>query len=427
MQDPVAGGMQRDGGSPMSAGQHRQHPDIAIAGCAAQNATKAHAVMEGECVTMMAQMEEDSVDMICTDPPYGLGMGEWDGSARHDGAWQQCLRVLRPGGMAMVMSAPRADLMSGIIRGLSDAGFDVSFTPIFWAYASGFAKGRNIGRSLEEEHPMYARLSGAYAGYQPKPAVEVIIVAMSPIDGPYTGHALDHGNGVTWLDDVRIPVTDSAGGGPGRMPANLVSTDDALNDGTIHRSGVISESHRITPKRTSTGWSERYGRRTASDMITHGDAGSFSRFFDADAWAAQFLVTSKPGPAERGMGVKPSRLPLAEFCEAERATVYGNDGSSRAPNDHQTVKPITLAAYLVTMGSRRGDTVLDPFAGSGTTAIAAGLLGRHSISIERDHHNCCILHGRLRYWAGKSYSRMEAVRRRDTGRQREMTDWFDPA
>ena len=53
------------------------------------------------------------------------------------------------------------------------------------------------------------RLDGSYAGFQPKPAVEVIIVAMKPMDEKnYTDQALSNGKGITWLDDCRIPYKD---------------------------------------------------------------------------------------------------------------------------------------------------------------------------------------------------------------------------
>ena len=51
-------------------------------------------------------------------------------------------------------------------------------------------------------------------------------------------------------------------------------------------------------------------------------------------------------------------------------------------NPHPTVKPLKLMAYLITMGSREGDIVLDPFCGTGTTCIAAMMLNRDYIGIE---------------------------------------------
>ena len=47
-----------------------------------------------------------------------------------------------------------------------------------------------------------------------------------------------------------------------------------------------------------------------------------------------------------------------------------------------TVKPLKLMSYLVTLGSREGDVVLDPFVGSGTACIAAQALNRKWLGIE---------------------------------------------
>ena len=55
-----------------------------------------------------------------------------------------------------------------------------------------------------------------------------------------------------------------------------------------------------------------------------------------------------------------------------------------ATNFHSTVKPIALMEYLVKLVSKEGHTVLDPFLGSGTTAIACKNLNRNCIGIERD-------------------------------------------
>ena len=54
----------------------------------------------------------------------------------------------------------------------------------------------------------------------------------------------------------------------------------------------------------------------------------------------------------------------------------------KIPNSHETVKPIQLMSYLITMGSREGDVVLDPFCGSGTSCVAAKMLNRKFIGIE---------------------------------------------
>jgi len=51
-------------------------------------------------------------------------------------------------------------------------------------------------------------------------------------------------------------------------------------------------------------------------------------------------------------------------------------------NKHCCVKPVHLMSWLVRLVSKDGDTVLDPFCGSGTTGIACKMLGRKFIGIE---------------------------------------------
>ena len=65
-------------------------------------------------------------------------------------------------------------------------------------------------------------------------------------------------------------------------------------------------------------------------------------------------------------------------------------------NFHPTVKPISLMSYLVTLGSREGDLVLDPFVGSGTTCIAAKLLKRKYLGMEMDDGYVVIAQERIK-------------------------------
>lgn len=62
---------------------------------------------------------------------------------------------------------------------------------------------------------------------------------------------------------------------------------------------------------------------------------------------------------------------------------------------HPTQKPVDLCAFLISKSSNQGDLVLDPFLGSGTTAVAAKQLGRHFIGIEREPEYVKIAEQRL--------------------------------
>ncbi|MGF1571039.1 MAG: DNA-methyltransferase [Nodosilinea sp.] len=63
--------------------------------------------------------------------------------------------------------------------------------------------------------------------------------------------------------------------------------------------------------------------------------------------------------------------------------------------DHPTQKPEKLIAKLILASSAEGDVVLDPFLGSGTTAVVAKKLNRHYIGIEIDETYCCLTQKRL--------------------------------
>ena len=193
-------------------------------------------LINGDSADELKKLEDDSVDLLCTDPPYGYSfMGKsWDNTLPPREIFEESLRVLKPGSFAFVMSAPRSDVQYRMAQMLDEVGFDVSFTPIYWAYATGFPKAMNIGKKTEKEN-----LEGSYAGYQPKPAVEVVIVAMKPLDQKgYLDQALHNGKGVTWLDDCRIPFS-----GMSDEEQFEKSVVNQLYPNDLKRSGSIIQNH----------------------------------------------------------------------------------------------------------------------------------------------------------------------------------------
>jgi DNA modification methylase len=69
---------------------------------------------------------------------------------------------------------------------------------------------------------------------------------------------------------------------------------------------------------------------------------------------------------------------------------------------HPTVKPTAMIADAIRDVSKRGATVLDPFAGSGTTLIAAEKTGRRCAAIEYDPHYCDVIIRRWQAYSGKN-------------------------
>ena len=449
-------------------------------------------IIQGDSLKVLKKLEDESVDLVCTDPPYGYSFmaKDWDKAVPSVKIWKECLRVLKPGGFCFVMSAPRTDVQSQMAVRLEGAGFDVGFTPIYWTYATGFPKSSNVGKLVDkklgkerkvtgkskrhtsrtfgegagdnqygtfkggvpdETEPSSdeaKQLDGSYAGYQPKPAVEVVLVCMKPIDEKtYVEQALKNGKGVTWLSDCRIPYTNESDksesqnkqseerGGfhgentgvyssgeqigyekpEGRFAANLIIQDDVLDDGKVTK----STGGRTEKKK---GWGKFGGgtKEVIKEQPGFGDTGEFSRYFNLDAWwesrikqlpesvqkTFPFMIVPKASKSEKNKGLdklpkkKSSSMPGRRLAEDMSNSKIDNDVTGRfvteKQNFHPTVKPIELMSYLITLGSREGDLVVDPFVGSGTTCIAAKMLERNYVGIEKEEDYILIANERIK-------------------------------
>jgi site-specific DNA-methyltransferase (adenine-specific) len=421
-------------------------------------------VKQGDCCEVMKTMPDESIDLIVTDPPYGYNFmnKDWDKAVPRVEIWKECLRVLKAGAFAFVMSAPRGDVQAEMILKLKEAGFEVGFSPIYWAYATGFPKALNVSKAVDkrlgfvrdkvpvtgglaggsgntvgkfvgacvDEVPLSDEaksLDGSFAGFQPKPAVEVILVAMKPCSaGGYLDQALNNGKGVTWLGNCRIPFSSDGdrdgavfgtscdfnqfvnigakhndgdvldknylASSDGRFPANLLVNDGVLDNGIISGSvgGVRVRSD-----------ANIYGKFDSVASRIPNDSGDFSLYFSLDAWWEQqiksmpksmreniqktfpFIVEPKAGASEKNEGCDDLEEKFAPNCLSHGTEVRldGREVSKRT-NFHPTVKPVDLMSYLVVLGSKKGDLVLDPFVGSGTTVVACSLMNRSGVGIE---------------------------------------------
>jgi predicted RNA methylase len=291
-------------------------------------------------------MPDCGVDAVVTDPPYGLSfMGKkWDYDVPSVEIWQECLRILKPGGHLLAFAGTRTQHRMAVR--IEDAGFEIR-DMIAWVYGSGFPKSHN--------------LSGDWQGWGTalKPALEPITVARKPLVGTVAANVLAHGTGAINVDGCRVGTE--------------AVTINTWNDGAKPFGGGAGHAY---TGRTVVG-------RWPANLIHDGSEEVTGLLGDA----ARFFYCPKASKADRDEG-----------CEGmeERSGLVGNKWTDQdyrrgdieptvsRRNHHPTVKPTDLMRYLCRLVTPHGGVVLDPFCGSGSTGKAAVLEGFQFIGIERD-------------------------------------------
>jgi site-specific DNA-methyltransferase (adenine-specific) len=234
-----------------------------------------------------------------------------------------------------------------------------------------------------------------------KPSYEPIIVAMKPLDGTFAQNAERHGVAGLWIDGGRIATTEirtgsgkrtgNMGWGTGNPNGNRY-TDGRWPPNCIldeHAAGLLDEQSGVTKstggdgsgfKASSFGMHRDNPIKPRKSGLGLGDSGGASRFF----------YVAKPSRAERDAGcyaLEPrqrddSRNADQPSMNGGKGNAY-NRGAKPVRNNHPTVKPLSLMRYLVRLTrTPAGGTVLDPFAGSGTTGMACVCEDRDFVGID---------------------------------------------
>jgi site-specific DNA-methyltransferase (adenine-specific) len=249
-----------------------------------------------------------------------------------------------------------------------------------------------------------------------KPAHEPIVLARKPLAGTVAANVKAHGTGALNIDASRIGraegdnsvagsrtatfgTQDTVSGGDGsggweqnhagRWPANVIF-DEAAGVELDEQSGIRTPGHWTKTKTTGFG---EFGGGTSEYHGTgpKSDAGGASRFF----------YCAKPSKKERNAGLDDLPEATSKFGNQKNGEDIGNgsvnDKFTTAPkkNFHPTVKPLALMRYLVRMVTPPNGTVLDPFLGSGTTAVAAILEGFKWVGCEMTEDYLPIITGRV--------------------------------
>jgi len=110
-------------------------------------------VLCGDACEVLKDFPSESIDLVVTDPPYGIGfMGkEWDLALPPKEAFSQVFRVLKPGALAFVMSSPRQDVLWRMLQMLEECGFELKQSFISWIYKSGFPKAYDLSLGIDKK------------------------------------------------------------------------------------------------------------------------------------------------------------------------------------------------------------------------------------------------------------------------------------
>jgi len=310
---------------------------------------------------------------------------EWDSDVAFEvEVWQRVRALSKPGGHVVAFGGTRT--FHRLVTAIEDAGLEIRDL-IAWLYGTGFPKSHNVGRGIDKANggdpdgPLSAEAE-AWEGWGTalKPAIEPICLARRPLAGTVAHTVKTYGTGALNVEacrvEGRVAVFDhldtgskrgygglkgsrSAGTAEGRWPANVVHDGSAeVLAGFPVEAGAQGDVKGTEPSRPGKNvYGEMSGRPA---MAARGDGGSAARFF---------------------------------------YSAKADDGD-RLGSKHPTIKPVDLMRWLVRLVTPPGGTVLDPFAGTGTTGMACLREGFNAILIEQEAEYVADIRRRLGHVRG---------------------------
>ena len=379
-------------------------------------------LLKGDCLEEMKKLPDNSVDSMVTDPPYGISfMGKkWDYDVPQVEVWKETLRVLKPGGHALVACGTRTQHRMAV--NLEDAGFEIRDI-VAWVYGSGFPKSHNIGKAVDklqgneredlgiskndrpdsqvkggrafdsafnkgQKHETILETKGnsPYEGWGTalKPAMELWTLCRKPLEEKTIAkNVLKYGTGGINIDECRVGTEAIKQNQYDRKPE---SGNRYGNGAERKQNGVVTETQGRFPANLIHDGSDevvegfpdtksgggKTTRKNKDAMFDMGQGYSSNGIADSGS-ASRFFYCAKASKAERNKG-----------CE-----------ELENKNNHSTVKPLKLMSYLVRLITPKGGTILDPYMGSGSTGIGAKLEGFDFIGIENNEEYFKIANKRL--------------------------------
>lgn len=409
----------------------------------------------------MKTLPDNSVDAIVSDPPYGISFmaKKWDYDVPKVEVWQEAMRVLKPGGHALIACGTRTQ--HRMVCNIEDAGFEIRDV-VSWIYGSGFPKSLNISKAIDKAagaerevvgekttpdgKPYSARTpnsSGEYNGECQhnslagktkhdnnitapateaakqwdgwgtalKPSCEFFTLCRKPLsEKTVAKNVLKWGTGGINIDGCRVgtevrtceynigrnmkrrdgwnkhnlrSITKTT---QGRFPANLIHSGEQEVLELFPETKPSKKSHRGAGKSESAAFGVYGGESTVRG---HSDNGGS---------AARFFYCAKASKKDRDEGLdcdaKPSYM-VENGSKTSGANGERYERKTTHKNNHPTVKPTALMAYLCKLITPPNGVVLDPYMGSGSTGKAALKEGFDFIGCELDEDYYKIAQARI--------------------------------
>lgn len=304
-----------------------------------------------DCVKFSDEYNGELFDSVVTDPPYGIEYlgNSWDSYkncvAFKEETWKSISKTLKPGGYLLIFGASKT--FHRLVSAVEDSELKIKDV-LMWLYGQGMPKSQNMGK----KNPNW---EGWGTGL--KPCYEPILLAQKPIEEKTIVKNLEkHGVGAMNIEESRL---DS-----GRWPGNVI------HDG----SDEVEEQFAKFGDR-GNGWSRNYGVEDYQGRQYGGGV------FGGGGYIGETTYCDE-GTASR-------------FFYSTKSSVKERTHNRTIENDHPTVKNLELMKYLIKLITPTGGTVFDPFAGSGTTLIAAKDIGFDSVGVEMSEEYCEIIRNRI--------------------------------
>ena len=376
----------------------------------------------------MKTLDDNSVDSIVSDPPYGISFmaKKWDYDVPSVEVWKEAMRVLKPGGHALIACGTRTQ--HRMVCNIEDAGFEIRDV-VSWIYGQGFPKSLSVSKAIDKAagaerekipNPKAKQQTAAIGtnvlgdynacdtispnpatdeaqqwdgwGTALKPACEFFTLARKPLsEKTVAANVLKWGTGGINIDGCRVGTEG------GTMKVDIDKDSSTLFEGGRHNSGKVQELNEgrfpanlihdgsqevldLFPETKSGGGlrhnknsskNNAFGKFAPNVSSGGGDSGSAARFFKS--------INDLGDVPETDFGnIRAFYCPKASKKDRNEGLPEGKTST------HPTVKPTALMAYLCRLITPTGGVVLDPYMGSGSTGKAALQEGFSFIGIELD-------------------------------------------